>query len=177
MTVLMVTGALIALLLGTATVLLLRTFLTTCMSYVQSFDGAELSGSDYRHLNRLLDPADFEFLRRRGVAEAKIKKLRRERRQIYKLSLRSLAADYNRVQQALNMVLVQSEIDRADLAATMAKQKVYFYRSLMIAEASLILHACGVDRIPTVDLVRPFVTLQEQLQQLSLTPAMAGSAA
>jgi hypothetical protein len=177
MTVLMIAGALIALLLGTATVLLLRTFLTTCMSYVQSFDRADLSWSDYGHFKRLLDPADFEFLRRRGVAEEKIKKLRRERRQIYKLCLRSLAADYNRVQQALNMVLVQSETDRPDLAAMIARQKVQFYRSLMIAEASLILHACGVDRIPSVDLVRPFVALQEQLQQLSLSPAMAGSAA
>src|SRR5262245_52248308 len=101
MTVIVLTGALIALLLGTAAVLLLRTFFTTCMSYAESFDRADLSWRDYGPLNRLLDPADFEFLRRRGVDDAKIKKLRSERRQIYRLCLRSLAADFNQIQQAL----------------------------------------------------------------------------
>jgi len=170
-------GSLAALILGTATVLLLRTFFTTCISYAESFDRTDLSWRDYRPLQRLLDPADFEFLRRRGVAEAKIRKLRRERRQIYRLCLRSLAADFNSIQHRLSFFLVQATEDRPDLAAELARQKVRFYRNLFIAEAWLAVHACGVDRMPAVDLLRPFVVLQEQLEQLGATPALAGSAA
>jgi hypothetical protein len=173
----LLSGALIALILGTAAVLLLRTFFTTCISFAQSFDRADLSWRDYGPLQRLLDPAEFEFLRRRGVAEARINKLRRERRQIYRLCLRSLAADFNSIQQALSLFLVQAQEDRPDLAAELAKQKVRFYRSLFVAEAGLIVHACGINRMPSVDLLLPFTALQEQLRDLGSMPALAGSAA
>ena len=171
------TGALVALILGVAGALILRTFFTTCISYAESLDRADLSWRDYRPLQRLLDPADFDFLRRRGIAESRIRKLRRERRQIYRLCLRRLASDFNRIQQALNRVLVQSQVDRPDLVAEMTRQRMTFYRNLLVAEAGLIVHACGMDRMPAVDLLRPFIALQEQLQQLTPTPVMAGSAA
>ena len=174
MSIVIVVGALVALLLGTATVLLLRTFF---VSFAQSFDRGDLSWRDYRPLQRLLDPADFEFLRSRGVAEVKIRKLRRERRAIYRLCLRSLAADFNRIQQALSLILVQSQTDRPDLAAQLASQKMTFYRGLLLAEASLAMHACGIDSIPSVDLLSPFTALQDQLRQLSPAAALAGSAA
>jgi hypothetical protein len=171
------TGALVALLLGTATVLLLRTFFTTFISFVQSNARTDLSWRDYRPVQRLLDSADFEFLRSRGVAEVKIRRLRKERRAIYRLCLRSLAADFNTIQLALNLVLIQSQIDRPDLAAELARQKATFYRNLFVAEAGLVLHACGIDRIPAVDLVRPFTVLQDQLRHLAPSTALAGSAA
>jgi hypothetical protein len=176
MSVVLLTGALAALLLGVATVLLLRTFFTTCISYAQSFDRADFSWRDYRPLQRLLDPYDFDFLRRRGVAEARVRQVRRERRQIYRLCLRSLAADFNQIQQKLSMVLVQSPVDRPDLATLLARQKVQFYRHLVLAEAGLVLHACGVDRMPAVDLLRPFAALQEQLRLLVPAAALAASA-
>jgi len=165
-----------ALLLGIVGVVLLRTFSTTCLSYVESFDRADLSWRSYRPLQRLLDPSDFEFLRRRGVAESKIRRLRRERRTLYRMCLRSLAADFNKIQQTLNLRLIQSEDDRPDLAAELARQKIRFYRNLLMAEACLAVHACGVDHIPAVDLLRPFTALQQQLQQLAPPQALAAAA-
>jgi hypothetical protein len=176
MSIVFSTATIAALLLGFVGILLLRMFFTTCISYVESFDRGDLSWRDYRPLQRLLDPADFAFLRRRGVAETKIRRVRQERRAIYRLCLRSLAADFNKVQQRLSLMLLQSATDRPDLAAELARQKVNFYRNLLIAEACLTLHACGVDHIPAVDLLRPFITLQEQLQQLSPSQAVAGAA-
>ncbi len=177
MSVIILAGALVALLLGVATVLLLRTFFTTCVSYAQSFDRVELSWRDYRPLHRLLDPADFEFLRRRGVTEKRIRKLRRERRHIYRLCLRSLAADFNRIQQVLSLALVQSQADRPDLVVELARQKATFYRNLLLAEAWLTLHACGIESMPPVDLLRSFTAVQEQLRQLAPSMALAGSPA
>jgi len=124
-------------------------------------------------LNRLLDPADFDYLRRRGVSEASIKKLRTERRKIYWLCLRSLAQDFNRVYRCINLILIQSPVDRPELAALLAKQKVTFYRNLVMVEFRLGLYACGVERMPVIDLLQPLEALQAQLNQL----AMAGAAA
>lgn len=177
MSVTLLAGAVIALIALVATALLLRTFFTTCLSFAQSFDRSDLSWRDYGPLQRLLDPADFEFLRKRGISEQKIRKLRRERRQIYRLCLRSLAGDFNHVQHALNLVLVQSETDRPDLVAILARQKLTFYRNLMMAEAALVIHACGIDRMPAMDLVQPFHALREQLQQLAPAQAFAGASA
>ena len=166
MHLLILIGAGLAALLAAAIVLLLRTFFTTCILSAASLDGMDLSWRDYP-VSRLLDPADFEYLRRRGVSEAKVKKLRAERRHIFRLCLRSLAADFNRAQRDLKIILVQSKEDRPDLAALLAKQRVVFWRNVLRAEGWLVLHACGVDRVPVVDLLQPLQIMQAQLRQLA----------
>src|SRR5215470_15964926 len=109
-------AGLVTLALGAAAFLLLRTFFGSNDSLNHTAGALDLCWRDYRPLDRLLDPADFEFLRSRGASEAKIKKLRSERRKIYRLCLRSLAYDFNAVHRTVNMVLVQSRVDRPELA-------------------------------------------------------------
>jgi hypothetical protein len=128
---------------------------------------------DYRPLDRLLDPADFEFLRRRGLSEAKIKKLQAERRKIYRLCLRSLAYDFNLVHRSVNLVLVQSRVDRPELATELARQKLTFYGNLLRAEFRLALYACGFDHMPAIDLLQPLEILQSHLRELALVGAAA----
>ena len=163
-------GALATFVLGTAIGLLLRTSFKTRL---ELSEGTELSWKDYRPLPRLLDPADFDYLRERGVDEKKIRNLRVERRKIYRMCLRSLARDFNRVHNALNVMIVQSREDRSDLAAELAKQRVAFYRNLLVLEFRLNLHACGFDRVPAINLLQPMEILQAHLCQL----AQAGAAA
>ena len=170
----LISGALITLLL-TAAVVLLRTCFATCISYAESLDRADLSWRDYP-VSRLLDTADFEYLRRRGVSEAQMKKLRTERRIIFRLCLRSLARDFNRVQYAINIMLVQAQQDRPDLAAELARQRFTFYRNLLLVEGWLVLHACGFDRMPTIDLLQPLQTMQAQLRLLGRPIAVGMSA-
>jgi hypothetical protein len=167
-------GAAIALLTAAAVVLLLRTFLTTCVSYAQSFDPEDMSWRNYP-VSRLLDPADFEYLRRRGVSEANVRKLRAERRNIFRLCLRSLAMDFNRVQGALKIMLVQSTHDRPELATLLATQRVLFYRNLLLVEAWLVLHACGFDQMPAIDVLQPLQIIQAQLRQLAPAHQFAGA--
>jgi hypothetical protein len=169
-------GAVFAVLLVAAAFLLLRTLSLTSLSHSQSFDGSGLSWRDYP-LKRLLNPADFEFLRRSGVPEARIRQLRRERRRIYRLCLRSLAADFNRILQMLKLALVQSSNDRPDLAAELVRQKLMFYRNLFIAETAVMLHVCGVDRMPAMDLLAPLAALQDAMRQLAPSAALAGASA
>jgi hypothetical protein len=168
----LIAGVLGTLLSGAVVVLLLRTFYITRISQAEASQGMDLSWRDYRPLHRLLDPADFEFLRRRGVNEARIKTIIAERRKIYRLCLRSLACDFNSVYRALNLVLIHSRVDRPDLAAELAKQRLTFYRSLMLVEFRLAVHRWGFS-LPTVDLLQPLEILQSQLRML----ATAGAAA
>ena len=124
-------------------------------------------------MGRLLDPADFEYLRKRGVSEVNINKLRVERRKIYRLCLRSLAQDFNHVYRSANLMLIQSHVDRPELAGVLAKQKLTFYRNIVHVEFRLTLHACGIERMPTIDLLQPLEAMQQQMRQLAFSGAAA----
>ena len=154
---------------GVAILWLLRTFYSA-RACGEGSDGMDISWRDYRPFHRLLDPADFEFLRRRGVGAARIEKLRSERRTIYRLCLRQVAHDFNRVHRMLSMILVQSHVDRPDLAAELARQRLTFYRGLLLAEFRLALHGWGVN-MPAIDLLAPLEILQTHLRMLA--PAAA----
>jgi hypothetical protein len=164
-------AGLVVLALGTAAFLLLRTFFSGNHTLEDAAGVMDLCWRDYRPLDRLLDPADFEFLRSRGASEVKIRKLRAERRRIYRRCLRSLAHDFNQVHRSVNMVLIQSREDRPQLAAILATQKLTFYRNLVRAEFRLMLNACGLERMPVIDLLKPLEVLQTQLRQLAVAGA------
>ena len=72
-------------------------------------------------MQRLLSPDEFQYLRERGVSEQKISQLRKERRTIYRLYLRSLVQDFDGVHQALKLLLVSCHSDRPDLANVLIK--------------------------------------------------------
>jgi hypothetical protein len=166
-------ASLLMLALGTTAFFLLRSLFAGSRFQDDAAPVLEVCWRDYRPLDRLLDPADFEFLRRRGISKAKIKKLQTERRKIYRLCLRSLAYDFNLVHRSVNLVLVQSRVDRPELAAELARQKLAFYRNLLRAEFRLTLHACGLEHMPAIDLLQPLEILQSHLRQLALAGAAA----
>lgn len=166
-------ASVIVLAIATATFLLLRSFFAGSRRDDEHSPVMELCWRDYRPLHRLLDPADFKFLRSRGVSEQKINKLRTERRKIYRSCLRSLVYDFNVVHQSVNMILVQSRVDRPELATVLAKQKLTFYRNLLIVEFRLALNACGLEQMPTIDLFQPLEVLQSHLSQLAVVGAAA----
>lgn len=166
-------AGLVMLILGTATFLLLRTFFASCSSYAEASEPLDLSWRDYLPLRRLLDPADFEYMRQRGVSELKIKKLRVERRKIYRLFLRNLAHDFDHVHRRVSLMLIQSHIDRPELATELATEKLTFYRNLVQVEFRLTLHAWGIERMPAIDLLQPLEALESQLRQLAVSGAAA----
>ena len=174
MEIVIIIGTLATLILGIAVVLLLRTFFTSCVSYAETLELGNVSWKDYRPIQRLLDPKDFDYLRRKGISEARIESLMEERRRIFRICLRSLAHDFNQVHQTLALILVQSRTDRPELAAELAKQKVLFYRQLMFVEFRLALNSCGISRMPAIDLLGPLDALQSQLRELCPAGSAAG---
>ena len=164
----------VALLGGAVLVLLLRTFFTTCVGYAEASSRVDLSWKDYP-FHRLLDPADLNYLRRRGIGEAEVRKVRTQRRKLFRHCLRSLAQDFNAIHHALKIVLIQSANDRPDLAVILARQRMGFYRNLFMVEGWLLLHACGLEHMPVVDLVQPLQILRTALSQFTVEAMPAGA--
>jgi len=124
------------------------------------------AGADGRTLQRLQDKEEFKFLRGR-LSQARIRQLQAERRAILRRYVRGLACDFNRLYHALRLSLVESETDRPDLAAELAHQRLLFYRNVLLVEFRLLLNACGVDRTPTLHLVRRIEMIHARLCELA----------
>jgi hypothetical protein len=109
-----------------------------------SFSGQLPADSHHQFpFSRLLDPVDYSFLRRRGFSPARVRKIRACRRNVARLWLRTLAADFNRIDHALMTVMVRAEVDRPDLAILRARQQAVFCCYFLQVEFQLALDACG----------------------------------
>lgn len=120
-------------------------------------------------LSRLLDPADFGYLREAGVSSVKIAIFRANRRRIARLWLRKLAADFNRVDHSLRHLLVSSHTDRPELASVLARQRAIFcWRSLQ-AELRLSIDACGFSSPRTLPSLETLEDLCSTMHELAAT--------
>jgi hypothetical protein len=75
--------------------------------------------------------------------------------------------------------MVQSSMDRSDLAGLLLKQRILFSVHMMSIEARLVLYSFGVS-VPTVDvqrLVDALDALRAQLQVLAVAPQPSASVA
>jgi hypothetical protein len=128
-------------------------------------------------LERLLDPAEFEFLERRGMSKARIDALRAKRRELFRMYMRRLAHEFNLAHAALQSVLLTTEVDRPELARKLAQQRLLFYRGLIGVEVRLTLNALGFDSVPvpSLSLIRPLERLH--LEFCSLAPDLSAAQA
>ena len=124
-----------------------------------------------RRMERLLSSADFEFARAHGLSQERLRRLRADRRRIYRLYLRDLIAEFNAVAQTLRLLLVTSAGDRPDLAGELSRQRFAFYRALAITQVQLALHACGFDQSLSLDMVNVVEGLRASLQQFVEMPS------
>jgi len=172
MTLTLLIGAPLLIVLGSAFFPLFQTWIVACFSAVPAFERQQFSWKHYRPLARLLDPADFQFLRDRGCTEAQVKKLRKGRRRICRLCLRSLAQDfYRQHRDALNLARHHAHGDRDYLMAELNTMRLLFRRNLILVEVRLLCDATGRRRTPMGDLLRPLEMMQAQLRELELANA------
>jgi hypothetical protein len=134
----------------------------------------ELRWQNWRPLERLLDPNEFEFLRRQGLDKARINELHAKRRTLFRMYLRRLTHEFNTAHSALQLLMVHSDCDRPDLAQMLATQRIQFYRGLLGVEFRLALNAGGFETVPSLDLIRPLETLRNEFCRLApVTSAMS----
>lgn len=131
----------------------------------------------YQPMGRLFAEEDFRFLS--GSRPDLVKRLRRQRRQVLRLYLRELRADFERV-YAFCRSLAPKSTD-PNFAALITQQALSFYGLFLVLHVRCTLGWFMHVRIDTVDLVGAFDRLRQAAQAtlLAMTPqpALAGSTA
>ena len=136
----------------------------------------ELSVERYRPMLRLLDHGDVRVIERQpGVAPETVAQFRRERSRIFREYLRRLHGDFASVCLALKVVMLQSEIDRPDLASTLVRAQVRFSVGIVSAQVHLVLYELGIGNVDVRNLLALFDHMRLELQSLTPQSAVWGS--
>jgi phosphatidylserine/phosphatidylglycerophosphate/cardiolipin synthase-like enzyme len=170
-------AAAVMLVIVAAFIMLLRRIISP--QRAQSYDEnwlCEFSVNRYRPMERLLSDDDFEFLEHQPGYKPRMKrKLRAERRAIYRDYLRSLAGDFQHLYGAVQMLMLTSDEDRPDLAAVLVRHKWAFTSGMVMIHFRLLLHALGKQPVDIGVLVGSLDALRVQFQQLSAAQACAAA--
>lgn len=126
----------------------------------------EFSIETYRPMERLFNEADYEFLAEQpGYHPGIAKKLRAERKKIFRAYLRQLVGDFHRLVHVANLMMVYSGEDRSDLAHQIFRLRVGFYWTVACTEASLSLPLV-VQPARATYLVGALATMQQNVHNL-----------
>jgi hypothetical protein len=129
-----------------------------------------LSADRYRPMLRLLSDDDLAFV----AANSKLRRnLRTKRRDLFRGYLRCLTRDYGHLLSGIRQAMVQSGVDRPDLARALAKNRALFALSVCKIEYRLALHATGLGTVDVSGLVDALETLRSQVRVLSTASVAA----
>lgn len=121
--------------------------------------------SRYRPMLRLLSDRDIDVVPNPALR----RRLRAERRQLFREYVRLLARDYGRLLAKVRLLMTQSGVDRPDLARTLVRHRVVFAVGLCRIEYCLWLHALGIDKIDFPELLNSLNDLRIQVNALADT--------
>jgi hypothetical protein len=140
------------------------------------FVGTLETGSEYQFpFRRLLDPTDFDFLRAAGLRTTKVAAFKTQRRRIARLWLRTLAADFNRVDNAAGFLLVESQADRPGLAATLFRKRTIFCCCFLRAEVQIALATSGYESRQSWASLEALEMLCMEMRKLADAPQRASA--
>ena len=115
---------------------------------------------------RLLSEEDFSLAGSNPILRAKIGARRRE---LFRGYLRCLTKDYARLLAGIRRLMVESGVDRPDLAKALAKNRYLFALALCRIEINLQLHALGIGKVDVSGLVNALDALRNTVNVM--TPA------
>jgi hypothetical protein len=98
----------------------------------------------YKPMLRLLSAEDIQFV---SSAPGLRRELRARRRRIFRSYLRCLSKDYSRLLGGVRWIMVNSDIDRPDLAILLSRQRRAFAIAICRVEWKLALHAAGAENV------------------------------
>jgi hypothetical protein len=129
-----------------------------------------VSAERYRPMLRLLSDEDLAFV----SASAHLSRtVRARRRQLFRSYLNCLTRDYAYLLAGVRAVMVQSGIDRPELARALAKNRILFAMAICKVEFRLTMHAAGVGKVDVSALVGAMEALSAQVKILSASPMTA----
>jgi hypothetical protein len=114
----------------------------------------------YLPMLRLLADGDLQLL---STNQALLKKVRAERRRLFRTYLGYLTKDYARLLGGLRLAMVQSGVDRPDLAKALARNRMLFTMVVCKVQYRLALHALGIGKVDVSGLVAAFDAMRTQV--------------
>jgi hypothetical protein len=133
----------------------------------------DFSVERYRPMFRLLDESDCEFIHSGFPRRAQLlRHFRAERRSLFRVYLHDLAADHTRIVRAMRNLLVESNLDRPDLAKALYRCQFMFGLAMVSIEFSLLRHAMGIGTVDVRSLFSAVEGLQLQLQDMAFVQAV-----
>ncbi len=139
------------------------------------FDGltpdwlSNFSVARYKPMERLLCEDDFRFLAAQKGFEPKIaRRLRAERRKIFREYLRCLSRDFGRLEAAVRLFMVHAMEDRPELAKALLRQRLAFTYGIIAAECRLVMHTFGIGTVDIRNLVGSLDMMRIQAGQLAV---------
>ncbi len=134
----------------------------------------EEPSAKYRPMERLLDETDTQLLASYpNLAPCVGRRLRAERRRIFRVYMRSLRRDFGRIYAATKLLILYSEADRPDLAIELLKQRARFAYGMLALECLLVCHTAGVGTVDVHGLIASLDTMRAQLRALAPIQAAA----
>lgn len=128
----------------------------------------QFSLAKYRPMERLFDEEDYEFLAAQPGFHPRItRRLRAERRKVFRCYLRSLSHDFERLSAAVRVLTLHAQHDRSEAASLLFKQKLVFQFAITMVRCRLVLQTLGIGTVDVRPLVSSLEALRDQLRQLS----------
>jgi hypothetical protein len=134
----------------------------------------ECSVERYHPMFRLLDESDLESIAAAFPEHSRVlrRRFRAERRSLFRVYLRDLKSDHARIVGAIRNLLVESQLDRPDLAKALYKCQLVFTLAMASIEFKLLLHAMGVGTVDVRSLFAALERLHCQLQDMVFVHAV-----
>jgi hypothetical protein len=127
----------------------------------------------YRPMFRLLDESDCEFISAGFPGNSRmLRRFRAERRSLFRIYLRNLGNDHARIVGAIRSILVESQLDRPELAKALYHCQFMFALAMVNVEFKLLLHAMGIGTVDVRSMVSAVEGLQLQLQDMVFVQAV-----
>jgi hypothetical protein len=118
----------------------------------------------YRPMLRLLSDDDIAFA---SSDKRLVKKLRAQRNRLFRDYLRCLTKDYGRLLAGIRLAMVNSGVDRPDLARALAANQTRFALALCRIECRVFLHQFGIGKVDISGLVDAIDVLRAQVSILT----------
>jgi len=129
---------------------------------------SQVPANRYRPMLRLLDERDFALMRvQPGFTPDMTARMRRQRAQIFARYLDSLQTDFRALTHTIKLILIQSEVDRPDLARMLVRVQILFALGMVLIRVRLWLYRWNLMTVEASPLVRMFEYLRAKLTALS----------
>ena len=127
----------------------------------------------YRPMFRLLDESDCGFISAGFPKNSSmLRRFRAERRSLFRIYLRNLGHDHGRIVGAIRTILVESQLDRPELAKALYRCQFMFGLAVISVEFKLLLHSMGIGTVDVRSMVSAVEGLQLQLQDMMFVQAV-----